>query len=136
MADAAKQNEEQGNKEEGNEEEGNGEQEGDKKKTTKKDTQRGKRRNFAMICLAFTCVYTALNAISNLQSSINTDQDIGLRSLAISSSGAIVACLLLTTPLVYIFGYKWSIVLGQVGIIAYVAANMYPKAVLMYPSKY
>ena len=135
MPDAAKQNEEQGNNEEENEEQGNKEQEGDKKKT-KKDTQTGKRRNFAVICLAFTCVYTALNAISNLQSSINTDQDIGLRSLAISSSAAIVACLFFTTPLVYIFGFKWSIVLGQVGITAYVAANMYPQAVLMYPSKY
>jgi hypothetical protein len=53
----------------------------------KENKQKGKRKNLAVICLAFVCVYTALNAVSNLQSSVNKDQDIGLRSLAIASAG-------------------------------------------------
>jgi hypothetical protein len=34
-----------------------------------------------------------------------------------------------------IFGLKWSIILAEIGYIFYIAANIYPLAVLMYLSK-
>ncbi|CAF1364504.1 unnamed protein product [Adineta steineri] len=93
----------------------------------------GKKRNLSMICLAFLCIYTSFNAVNNLQSSINTDKNVGLYSLTILSAGSILSCFVFTIPLIYILGYKWTIVAGQIGILIYIAANMYPKAVLLYP---
>ncbi|CAF1235505.1 unnamed protein product, partial [Adineta steineri] len=93
----------------------------------------GKKRNLSMICLTFLCAYTSFNAVANLQSSINIDKNVGLYSLAILSGGSILSSILFTTPLIYILGYKWTIVAGQIGILIYIAANMYPKAILLYP---
>jgi hypothetical protein len=97
--------------------------------------EKRKKKNLAIICLIFICVFTSSNAVNNLQSSINVEGDAGLYSLAFLAAGSIIACLLFTTPLIFIFGYKWTIVAGQVAILAYVAANMYPIAELLYPGK-
>jgi len=103
--------------------------------TMSKNEKRTKK-NVAIICLAFVCVFTSSNAVNNLQSSINVDGEVGLYSLAFLTAGSMFASLLLTTPLIFIFGYKWTIVAGQVGMLAYIAANMYPIGALLYPSKY
>ncbi|CAF1115048.1 unnamed protein product [Adineta steineri] len=100
--------------------------------TNNKNKKGGTKRNFIMICFAYTCATTSLNAVVNLQSSLNTDKDVGLNSVAITYGASLVTCLLFTTPLGYIFGYKWSIIGGQFGIMVYVASNMYPKQWLMY----
>ncbi|CAF0915311.1 unnamed protein product [Adineta steineri] len=102
------------------------------KSANKKDKRGGTKRNFGMICFAYICAFTSLQAVSSLQSSINTDKDVGLNSVAIAGAASLVTCLLFTTPLGYIFGYKWAIVGGQFGIMVYVASNMYPKQWLMY----
>ncbi|CAF0850411.1 unnamed protein product [Adineta steineri] len=90
------------------------------------------KRNFGMICFAYICAFTSLQAVTSLQSSINTDKNVGLNSVAITYGTSLVTSLLFTTSLGYIFGYKWSIVGGQFGILVYVASNMYPKQWLMY----
>ncbi|CAF1332814.1 unnamed protein product, partial [Adineta steineri] len=59
------------------------EQEEQNKNTNNEDEKKGAKRNFIMICLAYVCSYTSLNAVISLQSSINTDANIGLYSLAI-----------------------------------------------------
>ncbi|CAF3823361.1 unnamed protein product [Adineta steineri] len=96
------------------------------------NTKKGAKRNFTMICLAYVCSYTSLNAVISLQSSINTDANIGLYSLAIMYGSSLITSLFFTTPIGYIFGYKWSIVSGQFGAMIYVASNMYPKQWLMF----
>ncbi|CAF0831610.1 unnamed protein product [Adineta steineri] len=98
----------------------------------KKGKRGGTKRNFGMICFAYICAFTSLQAVTSLQSSINTDKDVGLNSIAIAYGASLVTCLLFTTSLGYIFGYKWAIVGGQFGIMVYVASNMYPKQWLMY----
>lgn len=98
------------------------------------ENKKAKKKNLAIICLAFVCVFTSSSAVINLQSSINVDHHVGLYSLALLTAGSMFASLFLTTPLIFIFGYKWIIVAGQIGIIAYIAANMYPIAALLYPS--
>ncbi|CAF3752723.1 unnamed protein product [Rotaria sordida] len=95
----------------------------------------GKKRNLTIICLSFVCAYTSYNAVANLQSSVNTEKNVGLYSLVLEAVGSIFGSLFLTTPLMYTFGYKWIIVIGQIGVLAYTAANMYPKAVLMYSTQ-
>jgi hypothetical protein len=103
----------------------------------KKHTSRkGKKKNFLIISLAFVCVFTSSNAVNNLQSSINVVGDVGLYSLTFLTAGSMFASLLLTTPLIYIFGYKWTIMAGQIAMLAYIAANLYPIAALIYPGRY
>ncbi|CAF0958135.1 unnamed protein product [Adineta steineri] len=97
-----------------------------------KGKRSGTRWNFGMICFAYICAFTSLQAVTSLQSSINTDKNVGLNSVAITYGTSLVTSLLFTTSLGYIFGYKWSIVGGQFGILVYVASNMYPKQWLMY----
>jgi hypothetical protein len=98
------------------------------------ENEKRTKKNVAIICLAFVCVFTSSNAVNNLQSSINVDGEVGLYSLAFLTAGSMFASLLLTTPLIFIFGYKWTIVAGQIGMLTYIAANMYPIAALLYPS--
>ncbi|CAF1485572.1 unnamed protein product [Adineta steineri] len=100
--------------------------------TNNKNKKGGTKRNFIMICFAYTCVTTSLNAVVNLQSSLNTDKDVGLNSVAIMHGASVLTCIFLTTSIGHIFGYKWSIIGGQFGILLYVASNMYPKQWLMY----
>ncbi|CAF5228497.1 unnamed protein product, partial [Rotaria magnacalcarata] len=58
--------------------------------------------------------FTAFSAIANLQSSLNTDANVGVNSLSI-----IYACLLLSAtflphPSIATFGLKWTIVISQI----------------------
>ena len=94
----------------------------------------GTKKNLTIICLIFLGVFTSTNAVNNLQSSIHVDSDIGLYSLSFLTAGSMFASLVLSTPLMFLFGYKWNIVAGQVAMLAYIAANMYPVAALLYPS--
>ncbi|CAF1471946.1 unnamed protein product [Adineta steineri] len=96
----------------------------------------GKKRNLAMICLAFLCALTSFNAVNNLQSSMDVDKNVRLHSLAILSGSSILSCFVFTIPLIYILGYKWTIIAGQIGILIYIAANIYSKTILLYLGKY
>ncbi|CAF0980888.1 unnamed protein product [Rotaria sordida] len=92
----------------------------------------GKKRNLTIVCLLLVCAYTSYNAVANLQSSVNTEKTVGLYSLILDSIASIFGALFLITPLMYFFGYKWIIAIVQIRVLAYTAANMYPKAVLLY----
>jgi uncharacterized BrkB/YihY/UPF0761 family membrane protein len=72
-----------------------------------------KKKNLAIICLLFVCVFTSSNAVNNLQSSINVVDDVGIYSLAFLAAGSMLASLFLTIPVIFIFGYKWTIAAGQ-----------------------
>ncbi|CAF1420651.1 unnamed protein product [Adineta steineri] len=93
----------------------------------------GTKRNLLIISLAYTCAFTSFDAVTNLQSSLNSSDDVGLHSLVVFYGVSILACLFFTTPLMHIFGYKWSIFGGQIGMIGYIAASMYPKQWLLLP---
>ncbi|CAF3229206.1 unnamed protein product [Rotaria socialis] len=91
-------------------------------------------KNVLVICFAFLLQFTAFSAIANLQSSLNTDANVGVNSLSI-----IYACLLLSAtflphPSIATFGLKWTIVISQIPYLLYMVANYYPKAYFMYPT--
>ncbi|CAF4276060.1 unnamed protein product, partial [Didymodactylos carnosus] len=100
----------------------------------KQAKSRRAKKNFIVICLTFILIYTPYNAVTNLQSSINIDKNIGLYSLAVISVCSVVSCLFLTHPFISIFGYKWSIFISQVGFLLFIVANIYPKASFMFPA--
>jgi Ion channel regulatory protein UNC-93 len=95
-----------------------------------------RKTNFTILCLTFILVYTSYNAITNLQSSIHTDKEVGYYSLAIISGCSVLSCLFFTNPLIFLDGYTWTIVLAQFGFLLYIAVNIYPKLWLIYTGKY
>ncbi|CAF1286885.1 unnamed protein product [Adineta steineri] len=93
-----------------------------------------RKTNFTILCITFILVYTSFNAVTNLQSSIHEDTSVGYYSLAILSGCTVLSCLFFTNPLIFLCGYKWTIVLAQFGFLIYTAANIYPKVWLIYPA--
>ncbi|CAF0939254.1 unnamed protein product [Adineta ricciae] len=91
-------------------------------------------KNLLVLCLAFLLQFTAFGAMGNLQSSLNTEANVGVNSLSIIYACLIFSSIFLPHPLIAIFGLKWTLVLCQVPYLLYVAANYYPKAYLMYPA--
>ena len=92
-------------------------------------------KNLFVLCMAFLLQFTAFGAIGNLQSSLNTEANVGVNSLSIIYACLIFSSIFLPHPLITVLGIKWTLVLSQIPYLLYVAANYYPKAYLMYPGK-
>lgn len=101
--------------------------------TNESNNKNSSKKNFFIISITFILVYTSYNAVTNLQTSINIDKNIGLYSLAVISGCSVLSCIILTNPLIVFTGYKWTIFIAQIGFILFIAANIYPKGWLMYP---
>ena len=71
-------------------------------------------KNLLVLCVAFLLQFTAFSAMGNLQSSLNTDADIGVNSLSIIYACLIFSSIFLPHPLIAILGLKWTIVISQV----------------------
>ncbi|CAF2407648.1 unnamed protein product [Rotaria sp. Silwood2] len=91
-------------------------------------------KNLLVLCVAFLLQFTAFSAMGNLQSSLNTEANVGVNSLSIIYAFLIFSSIFLPHPLIALLGLKWALVLCQIPYLLYVAANYYPKAYLMYPA--
>ncbi|CAF4042969.1 unnamed protein product [Rotaria sordida] len=91
-------------------------------------------KNLFVICVAFLLQFTAFQAMSNLQSSLNIEANVGVNSLSIIYACLIISSIFLPHPIIAMLGLKWTIVVSQIPYLLYIAANYYPKAYLMYPA--
>ncbi|UJR18109.1 hypothetical protein I4U23_005009 [Adineta vaga] len=71
-------------------------------------------KNLLVISLTFLLQYIAYDSIKNLQSSINTDGNIGVNSLSIIHGCFLFSSLFLTHPIISVFGFKWTLFLSQI----------------------
>ena len=71
-------------------------------------------KNLLVLCLAFLFQFTAFGAIGNLQSSLNTEANVGVTSLSIIYACLVISSIFLPHPLITILGLKWTIVLCQI----------------------
>ena len=71
-------------------------------------------KNLLVLCVAFLLLFTGSGAMGNLQSSLNTEANVGLNSLSISYASLIFSAMFLPHPVIAIFGLKWTLVLSQV----------------------
>ena len=71
-------------------------------------------KNLIVLCVAFLLQFTAFNAIGNLQSSLNTEADVGVNSLSIIYAFLVFSSIFLPHPLIAILGLKWTIVISQI----------------------
>ena len=71
-------------------------------------------KNLLVISVAFLLQFTAFNGMQNLQSSLNTEANIGVNSSSIIYVCLIISSIFLPHPLMSIFGLKWTLVISQV----------------------
>ena len=71
-------------------------------------------KNLLVLCLAFLFQFTAFGAIGNLQSSLNTEANVGVTSLSIIYACLVFSSIFLPHPMITILGLKWTIVLCQI----------------------
>ena len=86
----------------------------DKNIVTKRQSRFRTYKNILAISVAFLLQFTAFNGMQNLQSSLNTDGNIGLNSSSIIYVCLILACIFLPHPLMSILGLKCTLVISQI----------------------
>ncbi len=71
-------------------------------------------KNLLVLSVAFLLQFTAFNCMQNLQSSLNTEANIGVNSSSIIYVFLIISSIFLPHPLISIFGLKWTLAISQV----------------------
>ncbi len=82
--------------------------------TAKKKLRSRTYKNLFVLCVAFLLQFTAFNAIGNLQSSLNTEANVGVNSLSIIYAFLVFSSVFLPHPLIALLGLKWTIVVSQI----------------------
>ena len=91
-------------------------------------------KNLFVIGLAWFFLFTAFQAMANLQSSLNSDEGLGTASLSTIYITLVVSCLFLPPIMIENLGLKWTIVASQFTYLLFIAANIYPKWYFLIPS--
>ncbi|KAL4235033.1 unc-93 A [Mactra antiquata] len=82
-------------------------------------------KNLFIISFAFVLLFTAFLSLSNLQSSLNREEGLGTVGLAVLYGAVTLSCMTLPPFVIDIFGCKWTVALGMLCFILYMAANFY-----------
>ena len=71
-------------------------------------------KNLLALSIAFLLQFTAFNGIQNLQSSLNTEANVGVNSSSIIYVFLIISSIFLPHSLMSILGLKWTLVVSQI----------------------
>lgn len=71
-------------------------------------------KNLLVLCIAFLLQFTAFGGIGSLQSSLNTEANVGVNSLSIIYGFLIFSSIFLPHPLIALLGLKWTVALSQI----------------------
>ncbi|XP_023230363.1 UNC93-like protein isoform X1 [Centruroides sculpturatus] len=88
--------------------------------------------NLIVICLSFTLLFTAFQALANLQSTLNNE--VGLFSQSVIYAALILSSMFLPTYSIRRLGCKLILVLSIISYAPYIASNFYPIMATMIPS--
>ena len=91
-------------------------------------------KNFVVLSCGWVCLFTAFNAITNLQTSLNREGGVGVDSLATIYSVQILSCMFLPDFFISRLGCKWTISVTMCGYTLYMAANFYAVKATMIPA--
>ncbi|XP_054719290.1 UNC93-like protein [Uloborus diversus] len=83
-------------------------------------------KNLVVVCLGFLFLFTAYQALANLQSTMNMEDDIGVVSQSVIYAVLIVSSIFLPKLVIQRFGCKVTLVMSILTYAPYVAANFYP----------
>ena len=90
-------------------------------------------KNFTVLSLSFILVFSAFRSIQNLQTSLNSKMNLGFITMGCVHGTMFLTCLF-TPVLVNKLTSKWTIVLGLIFYLFWIAANFYPHFYTLIPT--
>ena len=100
----------------------------------RKNQGRRIKKNLIIFCSSLLLEYSVLNAMSNLQSSLNSEKNLGVYCLFASWVANALSCLFLPTLMLKHIGYKWTIVICQSCISVFILANIRASIYTLLPA--
>ena len=91
-------------------------------------------KNLLIVSSAFLLLFTAFQSLSNLQSSLNKDEGLGLASLSVIYAALIVSCMFVPPLVINKLGCKWTIAASMVCYCTYTIANFYSSWYTLIPA--
>ena len=91
-------------------------------------------KNLLVVSFGFLCLFTSFQSLSNLQSSVNDDEDLGVNGLATIYAALVVSCMFLPPVIIARLGCKWTIFFSMLCYILYMCANFYVRYYTIIPS--
>ena len=91
-------------------------------------------KNLLIMSSAFLFLFTAFQSLSNLQSSLNSDEGLGLASLCIIYASLIISCMFVPPIVINKLGCKWTVAVSMACYVTYTAANYYSSWYTLVPT--
>ena len=91
-------------------------------------------KNLIVISLGFLFLFTAFQALQNLQSSIHDDENLGLVSLCVIYAALVTSCMFVPPLLINKLGCKYTVMLSMSGYVLYTVAMFYPRYWTLVPA--
>lgn len=82
-------------------------------------------KNIFVVSFGFLCLFTSFQSLSNLQSSLNKDEGLGVGGLAIIYGALVISCMFVPPVVIARLGCKWTVALSMLCYILYMVANFY-----------
>ena len=91
-------------------------------------------KNVLLVSLSFSVTFMSFASLQSLQSSLNPVGGLGVASLSVSYSLAILTGIFASSMIVKKKGCKWSLVVFTFCYVSFAAANLYPTWYTMIPA--
>uniref|UniRef100_A0A2C9KZ55 UNC93-like protein n=1 Tax=Biomphalaria glabrata TaxID=6526 RepID=A0A2C9KZ55_BIOGL len=90
-------------------------------------------KNLIILCISFILIFSSFRAIQNLQSSINTENNLGILTMMVVHLSMSLACFL-APIIVNIFTAKWGLCIGILCFLIWFGANFHPTFYTLVPT--
>lgn len=91
-------------------------------------------KNLIAVSLGFLFTFTAFQALQNLQSSIHSDESLGLGSLISVYVSLLLSCMFVPPILIGKLGAKYTIMVSMSGYVLYTLSMFYPRYGTLIPA--
>lgn len=91
-------------------------------------------KNILVVSFGFLLLFTAFQSLSNLQSSLNSDEGLGTASLAVIYAALVVSCMFVPSPMISALGLKTTIWVSMLLYGVYFVANFHASWYTLIPA--
>ncbi|XP_069463946.1 protein unc-93 homolog A-like [Ambystoma mexicanum] len=91
-------------------------------------------KNILVVSLGFLLLFTAFGGLQSLQSSLNSDEGLGVASLSVVYAALIVSSMFVPPILIKKLGCKWTITVSMCCYVAYSLGNFYASWYTLIPT--
>ena len=89
-------------------------------------------KNLILLCTSFILLFSAFRAIQNLQSSLNSEDHLGIIAMSCVHGTMFLSCLW-APAIINTFSAKWTLSFGMFSFILWIGANFYPRFYTLIP---